>query len=386
MTALPDDPGFGVYVHWPYCAAICPYCAFNVVRDRGRGGEQQALLDAILRDLETTAGRTGSRPMRSLYLGGGTPSRLEPAAVARLIERASALWTPEPGFEVTLEANPDDCDAARLEGFAEAGVTRLSLGVQALVDADLKALGRWHSADDARAAVARSVEIMPRVSLDLIYARPGQTPEAWADELRDALALGAEHVSLYELTIEPGTAFAMRASRGELPPTDDERGADFLAANVAVAEAAGFEAYEVSNYAKGVAARSAHNLIYWRSGEWAGVGPGAHGRRGALGAARIATAAEPDLAAYVRRVAETGTGVAEEETLDEEAQSEEALLMGLRLAEGIPLDRLALVGGVDAASLAALEHEGLLVRTAGRLKVAREGRGLVDRIVLELVS
>lgn len=384
MTAA--DPGFGVYVHWPYCAAICPYCAFNVVRDRGREEEQAALLDAVLKDLEATAMRTGPRPLRSLYLGGGTPSRLAPASVARLVERASALWAPEPDFEVTLEANPDDCDGARLAGFADAGVTRISLGVQAFVDADLKALGRWHSADDARAAVRRAVETIPRVSLDLIYARPGQTPEVWAKELAEALALGAEHVSLYELTIEPGTAFAMRASRGELPPADDERGADFLAANVAVAEAASFDAYEISNYARGASARSAHNLIYWRSGEWAGVGPGAHGRLGALGASRVATAAEPDLAAYVRRVAETGSGVAEEETLDEEAQSEEALLMGLRLAEGVPLERLAAVGGVDEASLEALEEEGLLVREGGRLKVTRDGRGLVDRIVLELVA
>jgi oxygen-independent coproporphyrinogen-3 oxidase len=387
VTAAPaSDAGFGVYIHWPYCAAICPYCAFNVVRDRGREAERSSLLDAIVRDLETTRARTGPKPLASLYFGGGTPSRLEPGQVARLVEAATSLWTPADELEVSLEANPDDCSRERLAGFRAAGVGRLSLGVQSFVDGDLQALGRWHSAADARAAVGRALETIPRVSIDLIYARPGQSLEAWEAELGEALTLGVEHVSLYELTIEPGTAFAARARRGEVPPSDDGRGADFLAANARVATAAGYEAYEVSNYAKGPAARSRHNLVYWRSGEWAGVGPGAHGRLGAVGGRRVATSAEPDLSPYVARVGETGSGVAEEEALGPEAQRDEALLMGLRLEDGVELAMLDRIAGaqLDEARMKALEADALVERSGGRLRLRPDARALADRIVLEL--
>jgi oxygen-independent coproporphyrinogen-3 oxidase len=387
VNPLTDDPGFGVYLHWPYCAAICPYCAFNVVRERGRDDERRALLEALHADLEGWRARTGARALASLYLGGGTPSRLAPDEVAALVARARTLWRADAELEVTLEANPDDCDLARLRGFADAGVTRLSIGVQALDDAALKALGRWHSAADARAAVGCARGVFERVSLDLIHARAGQTVDGWAKELADALALGVEHVSLYELTIEPGTAFARRAARGELAAADDARGAAFLDVNAEVCAAAGFEAYETSNWARGPKARSAHNLIYWRSGEWAGVGPGAHGRLGPLGGERIATETDKGIEAYVARVRETGWGAAEEERLGAEAQLEEALLMGLRLAEGVPLGRLAdLVGGPSEDRLAALEADGLLTRRDGRLIATAKGRLLVDRIVLELLS
>jgi oxygen-independent coproporphyrinogen-3 oxidase len=381
-----DDPGFGVYLHWPYCAAICPYCAFNVVRERGRGGERSALHEALLADLDGWRARTGPRALASLYLGGGTPSRLDSDEVAAIVAKARALWDADDALEVTLEANPDDCDEAKLAGLADAGVTRLSIGVQALDDAALKALGRWHTADDARAAVTRALRTFARVSLDLIYARPGHTIPEWRTELAQALALGAEHVSLYELTIEPGTAFARRASRGLLAAADDAAGAAFLDANMEVCAAAGFEAYETSNYARAPSARSAHNLVYWRSGAWAGVGPGAHGRLGPLGGARVATETEDAIAAYIARVRETGWGVATEEPLDAEAQREEALLMGLRLAEGVDLRRLQSLGGLDEQRLAALEAQGLLARRDGRLVATPEGRPLVDRLVLELLG
>jgi oxygen-independent coproporphyrinogen-3 oxidase len=357
------------------------------VRERGRGAEQSDLLAAILADLEGWRARTGARRLASLYLGGGTPSRLAPDEVAALIAQVRRLWIAGPDLEVTLEANPDDCDDARLDGFAAAGVSRLSIGLQALDDAALKALGRWHSADDARAAVARAGRLFDRVSIDLIYARPGQTLAAWRKELAEVLALGVEHVSLYELTIEPGTAFARRARRGEIPVTDDARGAEFLEANAEVCARAGLDAYETSNYARGAAARSAHNLIYWRSGEWAGVGPGAHGRLGPLGGERVATETDKAIEAYAARVRASGWGAATQQRLDAQAQLEETLLMGLRLAEGVELARLErLGGGVGEERIAALEAEGFVTRRDGRLAASAKGRPLIDRLVLELLG
>jgi oxygen-independent coproporphyrinogen-3 oxidase len=382
IDGSPLSSSFALYLHWPYCAAICPYCAFNVVRDRGRGDEKSALLDALHKDLEGWRRRTGPRRVASVYFGGGTPSLLRPEEVASLLGAAGSLWELAPTAEVSLEANPDDCAPDRLRGLRDAGVTRLSIGVQALDDASLETLGRWHSAAEARAAVASAQSVFDRVSIDLIYARPGQTVGAWKRELGEALALGVEHVSLYELTIEPGTAFARRAARGELAAADHELGAAFLEASAEVCAAAGLEAYETSNYARGPAARSLHNLTYWRSGEWAGVGPGAHGRLGALGSARIGTETEKATAAYVARVAQTGWGVAAEEALEPQAQLEEALLMGLRLVDGVPLDRVA---GLSEQRLCALEAQGLLSRMGGRLATTPRGRPLVDRIVLELM-
>jgi putative oxygen-independent coproporphyrinogen III oxidase len=380
-----EDPGFGIYVHWPYCAAICPYCAFNVVRDRGDADARAALLDAILADLEGWRARTGPKHARSLYLGGGTPSRLDPSDVGRLIDASARLWNLPADAEITLEANPDDAAPERLAGFRAAGVNRLSLGVQALDDAALHDLGRWHSAVDARRAVDTALAAFDRVSIDLIAMRPGQTPSAWESELAAALATGVEHVSVYELTIEEGTAFERRVRRGSVPETDDARGAAFLAITDAVCAEAGFDSYETSNHARGRDAQSAHNLIYWRSGEWVGAGPGAHGRLGALGEGRRATAAAKTLDDYRAAVAATGWGVVEEEALDAQAQREETLLMGLRLAEGVPLAR---IGGAPtlAERLAALEAEGFLRCADGRLAATPKGRPLIDRLVLELAT
>ena len=381
-----EDPGFGVYLHWPYCAAICPYCAFNVYRDRD--GDRAALVDAMAADLGGWRARTGPRSVRSVYFGGGTPSRMEPRAVERLIDAVAGLWDLPAGAEITLEANPDDCAPERLAAFRAAGVSRLSLGVQALDDADLHTLGRWHSAADARRATQTACGAFDRVSIDLIAMRPGQSEDAWRTELAAALSWGVEHVSIYELTIEPGTAFERRARRGEIPHADDVRGAAFFDAANTVCAAAGFDAYEISNHARTPGARSAHNLVYWRSGEWAGVGPGAHGRLGALGGDRRATEAARTPADYVAAVTETGWGVVAEEALDPDAQREETLLMGLRLAEGVPLARLAAIegGGPPAARISELERAGFVTCADGVLAATADGRGLVDRIVLELVA
>jgi oxygen-independent coproporphyrinogen-3 oxidase len=275
-----------------------------------------------------------------------------------------------------------------LSALADAGVNRLSIGVQALDDHALSDLGRWHSAADARAAVERALSVFDRVSIDLISMRPGQTLHAWRAEIGEAASWGVEHLSIYELTIEPGTAFERRARRGELPAADDERGAAFFEATNEACTAAGFDAYEISNHARGPAARSAHNLIYWRSGEWVGVGPGAHGRLGPLGGARIATAAARSPTDYIAAVEASGWSVAEEEELDGQAQLEETLLMGLRLAEGVPLARLEQIESakISPNALERLERDGFLTRSEGRLAATKEGRPLIDRIVLELID
>jgi len=371
-------------MHWPYCAAICPYCAFNVYRDRGEN--RSDLVAAIAADIDGWRARTGPRAARSIYFGGGTPSRMNPADVERLIHAATGAWPLESGGEITLETNPDDTNPELLAAFRAAGVTRLSLGVQAFDDGALSDLGRWHSAGEARQAVERALSVFDRVSLDLIYMRPGQTPQAWADELASALSLGVDHVSLYELTIEPGTAFERKVRRGILPETDDERGAAFFETTNAVCAAAGFEAYETSNYVRAGSARSAHNLIYWRSGDWAGIGPGAHGRFTDGNGARVATQAARRPEDYITAVVADGWGVVERETLDASAQLEELLLMGLRLGEGVPLARIAAVAPLDETKMRALEADGWLETRNGALTVPGHARGLVDRIVLELVS
>ena len=286
----PLDPGsaVGLYVHWPYCARICPYCDFNVLRDRGRGEEQRALKDAILADLRRHRELTGPRELVSIFLGGGTPSLMDPDWAGEMIALCQALWTPLADLEITLEANPTDAEAGRFAGFAAAGVQRLSLGVQALDDASLTLLGRNHGADEARRAAALGARVFPRLSLDLIYARPGQTPDAWRAELAETLALGAEHLSPYQLTIEAGTAFDRAVKRGTLVPPAEHLAAELFDVTQETLTAAGFTAYEVSNQARGQAARSRHNLVYWTGADYVGVGPGAHGRL-TLDGARTAT-------------------------------------------------------------------------------------------------
>jgi oxygen-independent coproporphyrinogen-3 oxidase len=374
-----------VYVHWPYCARICPYCDFNVVRDRGQA-EQAALARAIVSDLEGQAALTGPRGLGSVFFGGGTPSLMDPAWVAEILAAARRLWPGDEPVEVTLEANPTDAEAGRFAAFAAAGVGRLSLGVQALDDAALAALGRNHGAAEARRAAGLAARLFPRLSIDLIYARPGQTPAAWSEELRTAVALGAEHVSPYQLTIEPGTAFARAAARGELVPPDEDTAAALFETTQAVLSAAGFDAYEVSNHARGEAARSRHNLAYWRGWDYVGAGPGAHGRL-TLAGARISTTAARRPADYIAAVERTGVGFADREALSPRDAALERLLMGLRTREGVPFADLApLALTADDGRLPDLVQAGLIAAGGDRLIATVDGRRVLNRLIEALAG
>lgn len=383
----PLDPGtdVGLYVHWPYCSRICPYCDFNVVRDRGRGEEQAALAEAILADLEAQAVLTGPRRLASIFFGGGTPSLMDPAAVAAVIARARTLFPTRGDIEITLEANPTDAEAGRFAALAEAGVNRLSMGVQALDDASLAFLGRNHSAAEALRAVELAGRLFPRLSIDLIYARPGQSPDAWARELTAALALGFEHVSPYQLTIEAETAFGRALRRGTLVPPDEDGAAALYETTQAVLGAAGFDAYEVSNHARNAAARSAHNLHVWRGGDYLGLGPGAHGRL-TLDGVRTATVAHRRIADYVSGVA-SGAPWSDREVLSSRDAAEERLLLGLRTTEGAPaalLKALDLSG--EDAPVADLVAEGFLTMRAGRLIATPRGRPVLDGVLKALLT
>ena len=384
MNAGP--PPLGIYVHWPYCARICPYCDFNVYRDRGRGAEQAALKDAILADLAAHAAITGPRALVSVFLGGGTPSLMDPTWAGEIVETARRLWTAAADLEVTLEANPTDAEAERFAAFAQAGVNRLSLGLQSLDDEALVFLGRNHDAAAGRRAAAAARAAFPRLSVDLIYARPGQTPRAWAQELRAAVDLGAEHVSPYQLTIEAGTAFDRAVRRGALSPVDEDAGAALFETTQATLEAAGFTAYEVSNHARGEAARSRHNLVYWRGHDYVGAGPGAHGRLTQDGA-RVATVAAARPADYIARVAATGRGVVEAGALTPIEAAEERLLMGLRIEEGVAFAEVAALGLAPGSSrVAELVGLGLVADDPDRLRATPAGRMLLDRLTARLAA
>jgi len=381
-----DNSGdkLALYVHWPYCARICPYCDFNVVRDRNRVAEQAGLAAAILADLEAQAGLTGPRRLASIFFGGGTPSLMAPAAVAAVIDRARTLFPPDGEVEISLEANPTDAEAGRFAALSDAGVNRLSMGVQALDDAALTFLGRNHSADEARRAVAVAARAFDRLSIDLIYARPDQSVAGWRAELTEALAMGFEHVSPYQLTIEPTTAFGRAVARGSWTPPDEDTAAALYEATQTVLEGAGFDAYEVSNHGRGVAARSAHNLHVWRGGDYLGLGPGAHGRL-TLGGARTATVARRGIADYVAGVA-AGTPWSERETLDPRAAAEERVLLGLRTVEGVALTELATLDRtVETGALAGLIADGFLTVTTGRVVATPAGRPVLDGVLRALL-
>lgn len=377
-------PPLGVYVHWPYCARICPYCDFNVFRARGREAEAQDLSAAIIADLTAQAALTGPRDLVSVFFGGGTPSLMDPAWVADIVAAARRLWTPARDLEVSLEANPTDAEAQRFGALAAAGVNRLSLGLQALDDAALKFLGRNHDAAQGRRASETAAQIFPRLSVDLIYALPGQTAQAWAAELGAALALGAEHVSPYQLTIEAGTAFDRAVRRGVFAPPQEGLAADLYDTTQAVLEAAGFDAYEVSNHARGAAARSRHNLVYWRGQDYVGVGPGAHGRL-TLDGARNATEAPERPGDYIRRVGEAGVGFSVRESLSPQDAAEERLLSGLRILDGIPFADIAVLGLTpDHPRVRDFIALGLLVDDRDRLRATPDGRRVLDRLTTEL--
>jgi len=379
-------PPLGVYVHWPYCARICPYCDFNVFKARGRDAEAADLAHAIVADLEAQRALTGPRDLVSVFFGGGTPSLMDPGWAAEIVTTARRLWTPAADLEVSLEANPTDAEAGRFAALADAGVGRLSLGLQSLDDAALKFLGRNHDAAEGRRAAKAAAQTFPRLSLDLIYARPGQTPDAWAEELRRALDLGPEHLSPYQLTIEAGTAFDRAVRRGTFAPPSEDLAADLFDTTQAVLEAAGFEAYEVSNHARGEAARSRHNLVYWKGWDYVGAGPGAHGRI-TRGGAREATRAADRPADYIRRVADTGVGFAEREMLSAIEAAEERLLSGLRIAEGVEYREVAALGlQPDHPTVRRMVGLGLVAEDARRLRATPGGRRVLDRVTAELAG
>jgi oxygen-independent coproporphyrinogen-3 oxidase len=380
------DPMSGdvaLYVHWPFCVTKCPYCDFNShVR---AGVDQAAWRDALLADLRHEAALTKGRRLVSIFFGGGTPSLMPPATVEAVIAAALELWDAEPGLEITLEANPSSVEAARFADFAAAGVNRVSLGLQALDDAALKLLGRPHDLAQGLAALAVAQRHFGRVSFDLIHSRPGQTVAQWEAELRRGLAFGTDHLSAYQLTIEEGTRFHTLAARGLLELPDEEAAAEMFELTGALCAAAGLPLYEISNHAR-PGAESRHNLQYWRYGDYVGVGPGAHGRRGGKATVRWR---RPET--WLEAVQRVGEGVETAEPIAPAAAAEEALLMGLRLAEGIDPARfaartgLALDGVASPGVRARLEAMGLLA-PGPVLRVTETGRPLTNRLILELAS
>jgi len=377
---LTEPPPLALYIHWPYCARICPYCDFNVVRDRGRLDEQMALVEAIERDIAAQAALIGKRRLVSIFFGGGTPSLMAPEWTGRLISAARALFDISSDLEISLEANPTDAEAGRFGDLAAAGVDRLSLGVEAFDDDALRFLGRNHDAAAARRALETAIGAFPRVSLDLIYALPGQTPADWTATLQTAVASGAEHISPYQLTIERGTAFDRQVRRGSFTPLDADAEAALYETTQGVLNAAGFEAYEVSNHASGPAARSRHNLAYWRGYDYIGAGPGAHGRL-SLEGGRIATEAHRGIAAYIDSTLAAGVGFAARETLSPREAAIERALMGLRTVEGVSLTELAALSLDNADDLV---RDGFLARTEGSLFATAKGRTVLDRVTADL--
>lgn len=377
------EGGFGVYVHWPFCLAKCPYCDFNS-HVRHAPPDQARFVAAFRREIAHMRALHGPAEAGTVFFGGGTPSLMAPETVGSILEAIHDAWPIAADAEITLEANPTSVEAARFRGYRAAGVNRVSLGVQALDDGELKALGRMHSVAEALDAVAIARAAFERVSFDLIYARPRQTPESWAAELQRALAEGCEHLSLYQLTIEPGTAFEKLYSAGKLIVPDDDHARALWDVTQEITSAAGMPAYEISNHAR-AGAQARHNLVYWRYGTYAGIGPGAHGRL-AAGADRLATFTERQPERWLEAVEARGHGIVSEERLESEIQADEMLLMGLRLAEGIDLDRHARLAGhgLDAARIDALAAEGLVVRTGQRLRVTASGFPVLNAVITEL--
>ena len=380
------NPGFGVYVHWPFCRAKCPYCDFNS-HVRHQAVDAMGFARALVREVGEMAARTPGRRADSVFFGGGTPSLMPPEAVAAVLDAIAANWAIASDIEVTLEANPTSAEAENFAGYRAAGVNRASVGVQALDDGDLKALGRQHTAEEALAAYGLAARIFPRTSLDLIYARPGQSAAQWAGELGQALVHQQGHMSLYQLTIEPGTAYAGLAARGLLRTPDEDAAADLFDVTQEITEQAGLPPYEVSNHAApGHECR--HNLIYWRSGDYAGVGPGAHSRLTQAGGRRIGLATERHPEQWRASVEAHGHGIVEETEIDAAGQGEEYLLMGLRLGEGIELERYARLGGqrLEPERLDKLVSGGFLIRSSDSRRIAATpaGRRVLNALIAEL--
>jgi oxygen-independent coproporphyrinogen-3 oxidase len=387
MTAeIPSEPTFGVYVHWPFCLSKCPYCDFNS-HVRHAAIDEARYVRAFASELAATAARVPGRTVSSIFFGGGTPSLMQPETVGAILDAIGQHWTVAPDVEVTLEANPTSVEATRFRGYRAAGVNRVSLGVQALDDASLKALGRLHTAQEALDAVAIARSAFDRYSFDLIYARPGQTPEMWAAELRRAIGEAAEHLSLYQLTIEPETPFAGLHAAGKLVIPDDDTARALYDTTQDICAAAGLPAYEISNHAR-PGAECRHNLVYWRMHEYAGVGPGAHGRLDINGE-RHATATEKRPESWLMRVEARGHGLITDEILTREEAADEFLLMGLRLAEGIDPARYAALAGrpLDDRRIAQLVADGLVETDGpGRVRVTLAGFPVLDAVVADLAA
>ncbi len=386
MAPIAADAAFGVYVHWPFCLSKCPYCDFNS-HVRRSGIDQERYVRAFAAEVASTAARVPGRTVSTIFFGGGTPSLMEPATVGAILDAIARHWTIAPDMEVTLEANPTSVEASRFTGYRTAGVNRVSLGVQSLDDASLASLGRLHSAREALDAVAIARRIFPRYSFDLIYARPGQTPTSWQTELKDAIAEAGEHLSLYQLTIEPDTPFEGLHAAGKLAIPDADLARALYDVTQEICGAAGLPAYEISNHAR-AGAECRHNLVYWRYHEYAGIGPGAHGRLD-IGGRRHATATEKRPEAWLERVERDGHGVVVDEPLSNSEAADEFLLMGLRLAEGIDLKRFAAFAGAPLApeQITDLVSHGFIETTVdGRLRVTPAGFPVLDAIVADLAA
>jgi oxygen-independent coproporphyrinogen-3 oxidase len=377
---------FGVYVHWPFCLSKCPYCDFNS-HVRHAAIDEERFARAFEREIETTALRAPGRAVSSIFLGGGTPSLMRPQTVGAILDSIGKHWRVAADVEVTLEANPTSVEATRFAGYRAAGVNRVSLGVQALDDVSLKALGRLHSAEEALDAVAIARKAFDRYSFDLIYARPDQSPQAWTNELKLAIAEAAEHLSLYQLTIEEGTPFFGLHAAGKLKTPDEATARALYDVTQEVCAAHGLPAYEISNHAR-AGAECRHNLVYWRGEEYAGVGPGAHARLDIAGV-RYAIATEKRPEAWLMRVEADGHGVVTHDALNREERADEFLLMGLRLAEGIDPERYASLSGraLDPHRIAVLREEGALaIDENGRLRVTQAGFPVLDAVVADLAA
>ena len=376
---------FGVYVHWPFCLAKCPYCDFNSHVRHG-GVDQERYRGAYLAELAHFAERAPGRTVSSIFFGGGTPSLMQPRTVEAILDAIAGHWEIDANVEITLEANPTSVEAERFAGYRAAGVNRVSLGVQALDDASLKALGRMHTADEALAALAIAKRNYDRVSFDLIYAREAQTLAAWRAELTRALGHEADHFSLYQLTIEPDTAFAARHAAGTLRVPNGTLARELFLLTQELCEDAGLPAYEVSNHAR-PGSESRHNLLYWRGHDYAGIGPGAHARITSDRKKRaLSTLRSPE--GWLASVDAQGHGIESNESLSASECADEYLLMALRLSEGVDLDRHAEIGGrhIAEARIASLEARGLVRRDRKRIAATRAGRLVLDRVILELAA
>ena len=376
----PTEP-LAVYLHWPYCARICPYCDFNVHLDR-RAGEAEALVESIITDLQSWRDWTGPREIGSIHFGGGTPSLLSGRQLSTLIKTVQSLWTVSDA-EIAIEANPNDVTAERLEAWSKAGLTRLSLGVQSFDDDVLKRLGRDHDGAAARRAVEQSVSIFPSVSVDLIFGVIGEEEGRLSSDLDALLEVGVPHISTYQLTIEPGTAFARAEARGDVRAVDEEESAAGFSLIQSTLGARGYRHYEVSNFAK-PDHESRHNLAYWRGYDYVGVGPGAHGRLWTdMGRVATETALRP--ADYIKRVQKTGLGLSEQETLSSEAAAEEYVLMGLRIEEGLSLQRVEAIRERALSVDPELIEEGWLSVEGDRLRATPKGRMVLDALTRALL-